>query len=348
MNEVVYLSFFLDIIVNALLSFGTAWLVIEGLLALFRATNERLKTCLKLLPFLKLPIDLFRYDFSTWAILSGIDPGLEEKGTRILSASFDFFPFPTLDVGFHLANGQKFSLMDSALSHTSMHTMLLKGALLMCAIYCLILLAVRIHSLRNERRRLHDLLLHTTPFQPKIVSEKIRKAQVTLVVTKENTVPFAAFWKGKKWIVFAKIHLRQLSSEEIEAIIAHEFGHIFWRDPFWQTALQLLRCLFFWVPMQALIKRLQKQREYACDCFALSLGVSPYALASALTKIARFGLEQAPTLASPLASPSATGKSCLRKRVEILLKPRRKKVFLQTAALITLACGVAAGKLWIF
>jgi hypothetical protein len=330
-----------------LLSFGTAWILIEIMLALFHSSNERLKTFLMLLPFIKLPIDLFRYDFGGWAVPRGIDPALGEPGTRVISASVDFFPVPSLDLGFHMENGPTFSLMDFALSHVTRHPFGIKCMILFFIGCSLTLLSLRIRHLRKENLRLGAVIERSALFHPRLENGNIRSRlegdSIALLLTKEAKIPFAAFWEGKKCIVFPETLIRQLNREEIEAVIAHELGHIFWSDPKWQRGLQILRCLFFWVPMNGLIKRMQRQREYACDRFAMRLGASSCALASALMKTAKAALGPAPSLAAPLAS-----KSCLRKRIECLLQEKTKWSYAQSAALLILCSGLVLGKLWIF
>ena len=76
-----------NIFINSALAFFTAALLIEGTIFLLRIRQGRCAAVLRMIPMLKLPLDLFLYDFTKWAYLHGINPLLCEKGSRTLSAT---------------------------------------------------------------------------------------------------------------------------------------------------------------------------------------------------------------------------------------------------------------------
>src|SRR5689334_5770164 len=60
-----------NIIVNSLLSFFTAFFLLELFLFIFRVRHPRLRAVCSLLPFVKICLDVFSYHFSHWALLQG-------------------------------------------------------------------------------------------------------------------------------------------------------------------------------------------------------------------------------------------------------------------------------------
>ncbi|MHB8573949.1 MAG: M56 family metallopeptidase [Dehalococcoidia bacterium] len=90
--------------------------------------------------------------------------------------------------------------------------------------------------------------------------------------------------------------LAELDREELRTVIAHELAHIARRDfaTVWLAAV--LRDVFWYLPTSRLVyRRLQAEKEPACDDVAVQLTRCPLALASALAKV----WQQAARAASP-------------------------------------------------
>lgn len=91
--------------------------------------------------------------------------------------------------------------------------------------------------------------------------------------------------------------LTALSTEQLEAVLAHELAHIRRADYFWNILQTLLETLFFFHPAVWWIgRRLREERELCCDDMAVSACGNPLAYATAL-----YVLEAGRGNTSPLA-----------------------------------------------
>lgn len=80
--------------------------------------------------------------------------------------------------------------------------------------------------------------------------------------------------------------IRHLDRRELEAVLAHEIGHVARRDYFVIWLATVLRDAFCYLPTSwAAYRQLQYEKELACDDLAVRLTRRPLALASALTKV---------------------------------------------------------------
>lgn len=86
--------------------------------------------------------------------------------------------------------------------------------------------------------------------------------------------------------------VRQLDRRELEAVLAHEIGHVARRDYFVIWLATVLRDAFCYLPTSwAAYRQLQHEKELACDELAVGVTRRPLALASALTKVWQQALE---------------------------------------------------------
>src|SRR5581483_5484205 len=80
--------------------------------------------------------------------------------------------------------------------------------------------------------------------------------------------------------------VEHLDQRELEAVLAHELGHIARRDYLVICLASVLRDAFFYLPTSwRAYRRLQHEKELACDDLAVSVTKRPLALASALAKV---------------------------------------------------------------
>jgi Zn-dependent protease with chaperone function len=85
--------------------------------------------------------------------------------------------------------------------------------------------------------------------------------------------------------------LDHLDRREIEAVLAHELGHIAHRDCPAAWLASVLRDAFCYLPAsRAAYQHLQHEKELACDDLAVHITHRPLALASALAKVWQPGL----------------------------------------------------------
>ena len=82
--------------------------------------------------------------------------------------------------------------------------------------------------------------------------------------------------------------VEELDAEELEAVLAHELGHVARRDYVVMLLATTLRNAFFYLPAsQTAHQLLCQEKERASDTLAITRGAQPLALASALTKVWR-------------------------------------------------------------
>ena len=113
-----------------------------------------------------------------------------------------------------------------------------------------------------------------------------------------------------------------LTPAQQEVLLAHELGHLVRRDPFWFAAGAVLERLFFFQPLNRVARHeLAELAELACDDCAVRWTGSRLALASCLTEVAGWLIEEP---RRPLALPGLTApRSPLGRRVARLLDDRR-------------------------
>ncbi|MCH7408751.1 M48 family metalloprotease [Belliella sp. DSM 111904] len=89
----------------------------------------------------------------------------------------------------------------------------------------------------------------------------------------------------------------QLSSVQVEAIIAHELAHIKRHDFLVNILQSMMEMVFFFHPVFWWINGvIRTERENVCDDIAVQLGVAPRALAEALVTCTNYSIEASPQL----------------------------------------------------
>ena len=71
--------FILNIFLNSFLAFVTVAFLIESIIFLFRIRQGRIAATFRMIPIIKLPLDLCLYDFSRWSYAQGINPLIAKK-----------------------------------------------------------------------------------------------------------------------------------------------------------------------------------------------------------------------------------------------------------------------------
>ena len=136
--------------------------------------------------------------------------------------------------------------------------------------------------------------------------------------------------------------VEHLDARELEAVLAHELGHVAQRDYPLIWLATVLRDGFCYLPTsRAAYRRLEQEKELACDELAVGVTRRPLALASALTKVWQPSLATPGlTIGQPLVEPAAS----LEARVEQLLSrpqalgaatPTRPRPFGGAASILT-------------
>ena len=82
--------------------------------------------------------------------------------------------------------------------------------------------------------------------------------------------------------------ITHLTTQQIEAILVHELGHIRRKDYLINLGVTVMELLYFFNPfVRMLISQLKKEREHCCDDLVLQFRYEPHAYVSALLSLAR-------------------------------------------------------------
>lgn len=350
--------FFLNIFINSFLVFITAAFLIEGLIFLFRIRQGRFASIIRMIPLFKLPFDIFWYDFSKWSYLHGIHPLTCEEGSRNLSITFAFLD-PTRwyclpvssEIQLTVPNGLTFTVAD--LISFFINPLILNS-------FCVLILTCSIGFTLKKLWNYSDFIsqLNFLNTQCQIKNRRIRNPSIHQALKKyPSTIAIASSSLDSPFvagidtpIIYIPAHLNeQLSRKEYEAILAHEMGHIQYKDNFVRLCLNLIRSFFWWIPTQWMQRRIEEGQEVECDRQCHYYQVNPIDLASAIYKSAKYSAYPSPH--HPFAGHLA--KRPFQKRLNLLLKPISpcfKKIRLVS---YSLAAGTAfflifLGRFWIF
>jgi beta-lactamase regulating signal transducer with metallopeptidase domain len=116
--------------------------------------------------------------------------------------------------------------------------------------------------------------------------------------------------------------IAELEPAELQAVLAHELGHVVRRDALWLGIGQALDALCFFQPLNRLGRRaLAREAEHLADAFAVQLTGRPLTLARCLAKVATW-IEVEASGRPAQASAMASSRHALLERVERLLEPR--------------------------
>jgi bla regulator protein BlaR1 len=137
----------------------------------------------------------------------------------------------------------------------------------------------------------------------------------------------------------------RLDDAHVEAILAHEVGHVRRRDNLFAALHMLVEAIFWFHPLVWFLgTRLVEEREVACDEEVLELGSERKIYAESILKICEF------CVGSPLACVSGVTGADLKRRIVRIMTPsatRRldfgKKFLLGVAALAAIGVPVAFG-----
>jgi bla regulator protein BlaR1 len=137
----------------------------------------------------------------------------------------------------------------------------------------------------------------------------------------------------------------RLDDAHVEAILAHEVGHVRRRDNLFAAIHMLVEAIFWFHPLVWFLgSRLVEEREVACDEEVLELGGERQVYAESILKICEF------CVGSPLACVSGVTGADLKKRIVRIMtggSMRKmnfgKKILLGGAAMAAIAVPVAFG-----
>ena len=138
----------------------------------------------------------------------------------------------------------------------------------------------------------------------------------------------------------------RLSTQEMDAVLAHELCHFRRRDNLTAAIHMLVESIFWFHPLVWWLgRRLMTERERACDEAVLAAGNDPRVFAEGILNVCRFYVE------APQACASALSGANLRTRIETILANRTarrlgrgQKCGLSVIAVLSLSLLVLAGR----
>ena len=358
-------SFFVfNIFINSLLAFFTVTLLVEGIVFLCRIRQGRFAAILRMVPLLKLPLDLFSYDFSKWAFTHGINPLTCEKGSRTFSvmlsggdflgmgwtnSASNFLPVSSY-IKFIAQGNTTFTIADVI-------GQFINSSLLNSLCLCLLLLSIgcvikKIFMYRHFAKTLKPLEKNQQYGHRKIRNQfikKLLKKDLSVIVT-ASSLSGTAFVAGllSPTVYIPASLSKTLLQKEYEAVLAHEVEHIRYKDTLIRFILDIIGSAFFWIPTRWLQKRIEDGQEIGCDLRCKNYKVKPIDLASAIFKSAKISNSPSRQSFAPHLA-----KHLIQTRVKLLLESnsnRFKKlrfIFCCLAATFTFFC-IFLGRFWTF
>lgn len=334
--------------------FLTVAFLVQFCLTIFRVKNERVKVYAYLIPFLKLPCDLFfGYYFSNWALAKGLNPIDSPEGTRFLSIStptWEGIPTTGFTAGFHLQDGSTFTIADSlALWLGPLQTAFFANAFLLSlfiALSCWIVSYLR--SIQKLKNILASCKFYSRSILNPILNKEIVSAKLKIGISDQIQVPcVVGLWRHT--ILFPSRLIHNLSQNEFEAVLAHELEHTKWYDSFIKFYLNIVNYLFWFVPKQWIKNKLELNQEYACDRYSNSrYGIDTIYLAEAIHK-ATYSAEK---LDTSIGIAFATKQGIILRLNKLLSMHMKKEstilFWIKLLLMIVILCGLFFGKIWTF
>lgn len=350
--------FILNVFLNSFLSFFTVAFLIESVIFLFRIRQGRVAATLRMIPIIKLPLDLCLYDFSRWSYAQGINPLNCEEGTRTLSVMFGWISqvtewlFLPINSGIQLTVLGDLTFTIADLIGYSINPVILKVFVLLLMLFTVGFVIRKLFLYYLSLTALESLAKNSQPLRKKmrnsVLSSCIRKCGVRILTS--PTLAGSPFVAGLiSSVVYIPNYLsKNLSRQEYEAVLAHEIEHIRYKDGLVRLTLDLIRTVFWWIPTKWLCDRIEEGQEVGCDLKCKKYGIDSTDLASAVCKSSKYSIN---TPSHIFAHQLA--KHTILKRVNILLQPpsiRFKKIHFTFTCL---AIGIAflvifLGRFWIF
>lgn len=311
---------FFNLLVNSILSLTIGLMLVYLSIWFFRVEIGSWKLYLLSLPFIKIIYDFSRGVPEKSVLFSGVDPFSLPPKHQVLSigAGFDgWTPHVSTVFSVNAPDGNTYhsSIGDYFLiwTHRTLNhngPMIIVLAVLAIS---LVLLTIRLTQYFSfERKRQEERSMF-----PRLKEALAGSRLVDIYISPNfSGTPFTGgVWNP--YICLPEDATQRLNSEELNAVIAHEMGHVRRYDLIFTVLIQALGDLFWFIPgYRWLSRKIDGLREMIADDWALQSDTDPYVLASALLK-----LQEIPDSGESFVLYSAffREKSLLRARVERLI-----------------------------
>ncbi len=314
---------------NSFVVFFFLAFAVEMIFFIFKIKNARLRSFCRLLPLLKLPIDASLYFCFDDHVLFNFNPfSCQYQVTHFLAPHQNYCSIPNF-LAMHFSNSAMLILLILFFSATA------------------IIFGAKVYRIITSLYHLRMVLAESKVMERKVENRKLALTleSATLLTSQKINVPFATF--GNR-IVFPETLVNELSQQEFEAIIAHEWQHLRWKDPHTKVIGGLIAHFFWWLPTLWWMKRCEWEQECASDSEATLFRVKGFDLAAGILRTIRRKQDEKISLA-PICH--IVNELNIRKRLQRLLNStdleeghRFKKYFL-IGAFLCMAIALTFGTL---
>lgn len=311
---------FFNLLVNSILSLAVGLILVYFFIWFFRVETGRGKVFLLSLPFVKIIYDFARGVPEKSVLFSGVDPFSLPPKHQMLSvgAGFDgWSPFFSTVFSVNALDGKMYnsSIGDYFLIwvHRNFGSAVPIVIVFSVLAVSLFLVGIRLFEyLRFEKRRKEDRQCLSSF---KECALGFRKVDIYISSCFSGT-PFTG-GVIKPYICLPEDAICKLTDEEVDAVIAHEMGHVRHYDLLVTVMIQVLGDVLWFIPgYRWLSRKIDRLREVVADNWAVASRIEPHSLASALLKLKEIpeGNER-----FVLYSAFFREKSILKERVERLI-----------------------------
>lgn len=317
---------FFNLLVNSILSLAIGLMLVYFFIWFYRVETGRWKVFLLSLPFVKIIYDFARGVPEKSVLFSGVDPFSLPPKHQLLSigAGLDgWTPYVSTVFSVNALDGKVYNSSVGDYLLIWLHRtfgneipLIIVSSVLSVS---LALLTIRIvQYYKFEKRRRKDRVSCST-------FKTLNSGRRPVDVYVSNHFSGTPFTGGiiNPYICLPEDAIQKLTPEELDAVIAHEMGHVRYYDLLVTVFIQGLGDLFWFVPgYRWLSRKIDRLREVVADSWAVSSNVKPNFLASALLK-----LKEIPEGSDRFVLYSAffREKSLLKERVERLVGSVKEK-----------------------
>lgn len=317
---------FFNLLVNSILSLLIGLMLVYFFIWFFRVETGRWKLFLLSLPFIKIIYDFARGVPEKSVLFSGVDPFSLPPKHQLLSigAGFDgWTPYVSTVFSVNALDGKVYnsSIGDYFLiwihrTFGSEIPLIIVSSTLAISFALLMIRAVQYYRFENRRR------------EDRTSASSIKKMSIgarTVDVYSSSNFSGTPFTGGvlKPYICLPEDAIKKLTLDEVNAVIAHEMGHVRYYDLVVTVIIQSLGDLFWFVPgYRWLSRKIDRLREIVADASAISSNIEPHFLASALLKLKEIPENNGRFV---LYSAFFREKSLLKERVERLVGNIKEK-----------------------
>lgn len=299
------------LVLNSLFVFCVLIALIECTLLFLNVRSPRIRYMCRLLPLLKLPFDIILFETYGESLFVNFNPFsceiyLHQFITNLFPTYFD----PSVGIGHHVIIPEYIS----SLIPSFWFTLLISGI----AVFSIVAMGRKFLLFIYFRKYLKNILNNSQLCERPILNPQLKKQlnrlKAVILTSPLVQIPFAA---NLRYILVPSDLSNELSQEEFEAVIVHEFEHLRWKDPILKMFSGLICALFWWLPSSWWLKRMEEEQEQACDAEVYKYGIDGHVLAAVMIKVikrAQYLKCQYSTIC-PFDSP----KTNHRKRLESLL-----------------------------